>query len=1791
MKQAVAYISDKNKTSAEERISTKERKWSEVLEQLNAFNDRIKQQMKRDEQMASYRSQYDTCRNELELRFDRFEQLFAKQKHLRKSQIFLQVTDAHADLKQQEKMFDELEGMKQLLQRQSQLLANLAPLMSKAELAEAKQEMVGFELRLDLQYEEIREHIGKRMSELSLINETGDWIRSVRDGRGTVVVGGARKELLKTLISEAEERLARLAHSEPHETVRLLASQAQQGLQTVHNDLKQQLALVEYNEWYLAGIDRQLKQLQEWTETTLTVCRATPASPRSGIHQLKHIELLITQLPSEHRKFVTLKTGCPPERTAAVRRLDGAFNDIRTKLINAKQDISRYIESCDYLAHTAQWLNATEHKLASLELVAEMDVSVAFEVLNDVRKDVDDRKSAMAAIIEQQPAIEHPAAIIRQRMSEISDDRVAQCESTLSRKLDMFQQLEQLAEFYQSARKSESALGIVPVNQAMVARVENSSLARDIKNTLSNVGELQTEVDSLQAKFFQTECDRIRERFYYLIGQLQQILTRCDRREGYFDTLSNVSDLTSVSNTNDETTKLLLLQEHSTSSSAIRSALGSEQKILPSGESFVECPTELPQTCPPEEATQRILESKQETMNIFSSTVHIQLSSQEHLQPYKLTPLKNDSHDDSVHTLEMQENSEFHNLPPKQRFSPVSELREKKDAEAAVTNGVSVSLSDEEKQNGTITQINEGTNKNLPHSANYMIRPASSEERFPPTHGSSEKNISGASALSKLNKDKKKNKKKARVNGSKDSMQLQTSAVPCASAVQRSSPATEVTQKHSADDGAAARELQGNCIENRSSAGRDATVSCKQPLPTTSDMVITNETKTSAAVEEEPLEGEQGRRVTSKSTAAKRPSRESHKQASMAAKSNTAERNDEGTPEDGTFAQATESAEESPPPPNVLITTLCTEFTTVVMTIHEHVENFTQRMKKVNITQVELQAGINDLLEGQERVERIRRSIPSVLDGDELRRLVDRELAEIGRHLDTFHKFIDELNQRERMVNEQLDQCSNRIAQMSDEKERLEFAAQTMTDHDAENWKRLVINIEKAQEELRNIRPRVADLAANCRNAHTASLIATLQADVEKQSNEYEILESQVQAQLTAAKRYEEVADNMSTLHKTLTAATSLLTDESAAPADFAATLQKLLKSSGELEKVERTYKDIPISSNYDELRAKLAWDLSNQRECLNKLIGSLQDRCQLYAAYHQQSNFANKELNDIEMLISGDSQAKKRKKKKRKDTSNKENVEQTEQALARLTAHEEALKQLRRLANGLLPNKAPLAGVEEIESKNAALSRTYEERLAQLRVSDGKSQSSESKNNGQASGKAETAESSQRDSSTKHRIIGAIKKTFSSAGIVKDSHDSSRSTTHSTRNVGSGPTVKTTSDHPHHTTEVAPAVKATSVHQYHTTTTAPVMNGTSRVSERLNDVNKKESERPIEELPIEKVKEQKESGLIIVSSLEETVAVGDANRQPGTLTEAVTDYDSRRQQEILSEAITDYDSWRQQEILSKATNVDNATNAANATVTVKEVDEDNTSLGPHDQKVHSLSIKQGGNKKTTNKAVKQGQKFVTFNQSEPEIKSSITAEIDKENNAQYEAEGNEYGNGAFLEKEEVKVMLASTELSSRPVPSYNAQQTIKKMTQPILHHENGQLKKRKGKQRHVSFGQDVKTQSAHQLDNGINQTTSEQIMQQLQNQNSEISCTHLASTSEQHLHIVEMETDTQVDPPRFSCRRYLCILLPLLGFMFAFLFMALLLPYCEDDWCRWTNTFRRGLEPVVEFVDGPPPV
>jgi hypothetical protein len=85
-----------------------------------------------------------------------------------------------------------------------------------------------------------------------------------------------------------------------------------------------------------------------------------------------------------------------------------------------------------------------------------------------VRKDVDGRRNALDAIVEQQPATEKPANVIRQRMSEIADARLAQCETTLNRKLDMFQQLEQLAEFYQMALKRESDLGIVPVNQARI---------------------------------------------------------------------------------------------------------------------------------------------------------------------------------------------------------------------------------------------------------------------------------------------------------------------------------------------------------------------------------------------------------------------------------------------------------------------------------------------------------------------------------------------------------------------------------------------------------------------------------------------------------------------------------------------------------------------------------------------------------------------------------------------------------------------------------------------------------------------------------------------------------------------------------------------------------------------------------------------------------------------------------------------------------------------------------------------------------------------------------------------------------------------------------------------------------------------------------------------------------------------------------------------------------------------------------------------------------------------------
>ena len=85
-----------------------------------------------------------------------------------------------------------------------------------------------------------------------------------------------------------------------------------------------------------------------------------------------------------------------------------------------------------------------------------------------MRKDVDGRRSALDAIVEQQPATEKPANVIRQRMSEIANARLAQCETTLHRKLDMFQQLEQLAEFYQMALRRESDLGIVPVNQARI---------------------------------------------------------------------------------------------------------------------------------------------------------------------------------------------------------------------------------------------------------------------------------------------------------------------------------------------------------------------------------------------------------------------------------------------------------------------------------------------------------------------------------------------------------------------------------------------------------------------------------------------------------------------------------------------------------------------------------------------------------------------------------------------------------------------------------------------------------------------------------------------------------------------------------------------------------------------------------------------------------------------------------------------------------------------------------------------------------------------------------------------------------------------------------------------------------------------------------------------------------------------------------------------------------------------------------------------------------------------------
>jgi hypothetical protein len=332
--------------------------------------------------LASCRSQYDMCRTELEYRLDRAEQLCAKQKYLRKSQIFLQVKDAHVDLKQQEKMLSELEALKHMLVRQRQLLANLGSLVTGSELTEAKQEIVGYELRLDMQCEEIKDQIAMRTDGLKLINDAERWVREICEGRRTVEVGSSRKELLKTLIKEGDEQLDEFTKNAPDEPVRLLGSQAQERLQSVCGDLKQQLALVEYNEWFLAGVDDQLRRLYEWTDTTLTVCRAEPASPRSAVHQLDHIHRLIDELPREYQTFVALKTGCPPERTNAVRQLDAAFNELRTKLITAKQDLGRYIASCDYLAQTAQWLNATEHKLASLELVAEMDVPVAFEVLS-----------------------------------------------------------------------------------------------------------------------------------------------------------------------------------------------------------------------------------------------------------------------------------------------------------------------------------------------------------------------------------------------------------------------------------------------------------------------------------------------------------------------------------------------------------------------------------------------------------------------------------------------------------------------------------------------------------------------------------------------------------------------------------------------------------------------------------------------------------------------------------------------------------------------------------------------------------------------------------------------------------------------------------------------------------------------------------------------------------------------------------------------------------------------------------------------------------------------------------------------------------------------------------------------------------------------------------------------------------------------------------------------------------------------------------------------------------------
>jgi hypothetical protein len=49
MRQTIVHISDKNKSSAEERIASVAHKWTGVLEKLKAFNDRVQHQMKKDE--------------------------------------------------------------------------------------------------------------------------------------------------------------------------------------------------------------------------------------------------------------------------------------------------------------------------------------------------------------------------------------------------------------------------------------------------------------------------------------------------------------------------------------------------------------------------------------------------------------------------------------------------------------------------------------------------------------------------------------------------------------------------------------------------------------------------------------------------------------------------------------------------------------------------------------------------------------------------------------------------------------------------------------------------------------------------------------------------------------------------------------------------------------------------------------------------------------------------------------------------------------------------------------------------------------------------------------------------------------------------------------------------------------------------------------------------------------------------------------------------------------------------------------------------------------------------------------------------------------------------------------------------------------------------------------------------------------------------------------------------------------------------------------------------------------